>query len=147
MKLETYNIGRGELITTKKPCIIRIILGSCVSIILRNHATGIIIASHCFLPSHKYIDSYHDYFYVDSTYNKMLLTARQQPEHHTFSLYGGGYTHKLKNGMGKANYRLAKHLIMSGPIPLKRCIVGGKGGYRIILNTQEKSIEVTRLNL
>ncbi len=135
---------------------IETILGSCVSLTMRDPVTGHAAMCHCLLPSkpeHSSDSPHKDqrFHYVDTTVADMLSQFRARsipPSRLIIKLFGGANVLAMltdHRAIGSLNWQQARRSLEEQNLSVSAHDVGGKEGRRIIFETEDGSVMVKRL--
>jgi chemotaxis protein CheD len=135
---------------------IETILGSCVSLTMRDPVTGHAAMCHCLLPSkpdHSADGSYkrQRFHYVDTSIEDMLNEFRARsipPWRLEIKLFGGANVLAMlteSRAVGSLNWKQARRLLHEQNLSVSAHDVGGNTGRRIIFETEHGSVMVKRL--
>lgn len=139
----------GEMHVTLEEKFIVTLLGSCVSVCIRNKYTGAAAMNH-FLqdsaPPHGRVEGIGRFGDVSIRYLvESLLVYDEDIRHYQAKIFGGGAVveHlRFGNGIGKQNCIVAERILSEYGIHVVERDTGGETGRKIYFNTADFSVEV-----
>lgn len=148
--LKEHYLKPGEMYLTLEPCLITTILGSCLSVTMRNKHTGMSAICHAVMPSirdarNKDKARNDPFQYVDSALEWMLGQFEKnnvKPRDIEVKMFGGAALFPDKKPMkhdlsvGKRNVETAVKMLKKNRVSLTAWSVGGDKGRKLIFNTQ-----------
>lgn len=150
MFLTEYFLNPGELIFTKKPVIIKTVLGSCVAVVIYDRVNRFGGMCHYLLPestdqnrSTKYGD-----VAIPTLINKFYL-AGSEKKNLDVSILGGAFVifdHREVFFIGDRNIEIANRIINGNQLQIKLAQVGGESGRRVRFNTKNNELKVGLLS-
>jgi two-component system chemotaxis response regulator CheB len=135
----------GDSVVTRKPMRLATLLGSCVSVCLRNPFRRVAGMNHYMLP--EFVAGGEVGRYGDSSTGAMLKTLfalDADPSHYRAHIYGGGRVigHLGALGdIGARNIEVARKLLQQRGIVIDHEEVGGSRGRRLDFDTESGSIQ------
>jgi len=138
----------GEYHITKQPKFIATLLGSCVSICVRNMKNGSAGMNHFLHDIMPETDKTNIGRYGDSSTRYMiesLLKLDSCKKNYQAKIFGGGAVIKYLGigfGIGSKNIMIAKKILSEYSIPIIENRVGGKQGIKIYFNTSDFAVAV-----
>jgi chemotaxis protein CheD len=153
---ERIFLNPGDYYFAESATRIETILGSCVSLTMRDPVTGHAAMCHCLLPSKpdrspESIYKAQRFHYVDTSVEDMLnqFRARSIPPHRLeIKLFGGANVVEVlteNRAIGSLNWKQARRSLEEQNLSVSAHDVGGNAGRRIIFETEDGSVMVRRL--
>jgi two-component system chemotaxis response regulator CheB len=148
MAIEREFLLPGDYRATRKPKIYATLLGSCVSVCLRNRDTGYAAMNHYMLDTAPPAGTDDKGRYGNLSTKAIvdvLMRTDPRPSHYTAKLYGGAaVVSHLGSGthIGSRNVESAREVLKTAGIRIVDEDVGGKTGRRINFNTATGEVDV-----
>ncbi len=136
-----------EFHSTKKPMILNTLLGSCVSICLRNKSNGSASMNHFLLArGDDYKMKKEPGKYGLSSCIRIiqtLMTIDSNPSHYTAQIFGGAMVNDhlgFRNSIGDKNIEIAEEVLKKNRIRISNRNVGGLKGRKISFDTSSNKV-------
>ena len=151
-------LNPGDLYFGKGPARVATVLGSCVSVILRNPHDCYAAMCHCLLPRWKKTGmplpaDPELRRYVDTCIPLMLKMLEKHGGLDSIEakVFGGAYMFTSRNGVcvrhvGAENTAVALELLQRRSLPVASSDIGGNYGRKILFYTDTGEVRVRRLN-
>ncbi len=139
MILKEYYLNPGELIFSKKPVIIKTVLGSCVAVCIYDKLNGYGGMCHFLLPEsmENGLTTKYGNIAIKLLINK-FLKAGSEKKFLEASIVGGAFIifgEKEIFFIGDRNIEVATNIINRNKIHIKSADTGGERGKRVVFNT------------
>lgn len=149
MEIEEYFLNPGELIFSKKPIVIKTILGSCVAVVIHDKLNKIGGMCHFLLPQSQdgSINTKYGNIATRTLINK-FHNAGSQDASLEASVIGGAFIifdEKEIFFIGDRNAEIAAQILKDSGIPIKSVNTGGEYGRRVLFNTFSNQLIVQTL--
>jgi len=135
-KMKTHFLQPGCILVSDEPHVISTVLGSCVSVCLRDETALVAGMNHYVFPRPWSGQRTAQFGSLSLPLMLRLLLERgarlERLEAHVF---GGAENPQLGSSIGGNNVRLALELLASKHIVIRSCDVGGLRGRHVIFNT------------
>ncbi len=148
-KINEYFVNPGELLISKKPIVLKTVLGSCVSVCLFDKKKKMGSMCHYLLPicPNKNISStkYGD-IAIELMIKKMVHKYHSKIDNLQAYLIGGAsviFDERQIFFVGERNVEVAKKLLDKHKIPIIYSDILGEKGRRVIFNTANGEIKVS----
>ncbi len=148
----------GDVYFGSGPAVVETVLGSCLSIVLRNPLTGFAAMSHCMLPRGGAVEKAtasnpETYKYVDTCITVMLdlLEPHGGLASVEVKIFGGAdmfppSAAKRSGAIGAENAAVAMDLLQARNMRILRSDLGGNQGRKVRFDTRTGEVLVRRLN-
>lgn len=150
--LAEYFLNPGELIFSKKPIVIKTVLGSCVAVTLHDRIKGYGAMCHYLLPEapsdEQSSTKYGDVAIYTLLY-KFIKQNGSKREDLVASICGGAFIifdEREIFFIGDKNVDVATTILRKEKILIKQMYTGGDHGKRVLYNTQTNKIIVQSLD-
>jgi chemotaxis protein CheD len=141
----------GQLFAAAHRCEITTVLGSCVSVCLYDHATGVGGANHYLIPRHAVggLDTLRCGPSAIHALIECVVDLGARRDRLVAKVYGGAHVLKAISGerwlLGAANVEVARAALAAARIPLREMDVGGLRGRKLQFSTGDGSSRVKEL--
>lgn len=149
MSLPVQTINPGELYVSNEPCIIKTLLGSCVSVCLYNHSEQYGGMNHFMLPDTTAGNprSDTDYRFGDVSTRRLIsqmLEYDSNRDHLTVKLFGGGrvISSLSRSDIGQKNINSARNILASYDLSVSKEYVGMDNGIKLRFNTRTGTVKL-----
>ena len=142
----------GEIVLTANPRTITTVLGSCVSVALRDPASGLSAICHAVLPDSQAQPRclrYPDNYYVDAAVKRMLKEFASRgigSSRLQVSLLGGAAQNGGRFAVGHGNIQSALKVLAENNLSPDHLDVGGRQGRKVDFDTATGQVASRRLN-
>lgn len=137
----------GEFFVTKKPMLLRTVLGSCVSVCLYNRFNGHAAMNHFLIPSASYQEMQTDPGKCGKSSCEMIVQALMDADpnvsHYTAQVFGGANMFDLADSigdLGERNARIAEQVLTEYRIRIIHQETGGTKGRSIYFYTAKNIV-------
>lgn len=160
-EIRSLYLEAGKMVVTKKPSKIVTVLGSCVSVTLHHHVSGLSAICHALYSECPENGKETEYFmsdealkFVDCSIERMLrpfIMEGINPEEIEIKLFGGSEilnTNITKNSVlavGKKNVETALRVLEKNHLKIKARDTGGKAGRKLIFDTETGDVFVRKI--
>lgn len=151
MALEREFLLPADFRATRRPMLYATLLGSCVSVCLRNRHNGHAAMNHFMLdtsPNPEVGDKGRYGDLATALIIDVLFRADNNPNHYEAQVYGGAaVVSHLGSGVhiGQRNILVAHNVLAEYRIKITREAIGGTTGRRIYFNTESGDVEVKQV--
>lgn len=150
MELNTYFINPGELIFSKKPVIIRTVLGSCVGVVLYDKVKKFGGLVHYLLPESqdRQITTKYGDVALPTLINKFLNSGSNLSDLEAHVI-GGAFIIFDENEIffiGDRNIEIAQNILKANHIRIKSTQTGGEKGRRVYYDLSTNTLKVEVLD-
>ena len=149
LELPEYFINPGELIFTKKPVIIKTVLGSCVGVTIYDRVNAWAGMVHFLLPvsPDKTVSTKYGDVAVSTLINKFLNNGSERRNMEA-TVSGGSFI--IFDEMevffiGDRNIEVATNILKKNDIRIRFTNTGGEKGRKVIFNTLHNDVKVSLL--
>ena len=149
--MPNFFLKPGEILLTANPRTITTVLGSCVSVTLRDPASGLSAICHAVLPdsqAHPRSRRYPDSYYVDAAVRRMLKEFASRgigSSRLQISLLGGAAQNGGRFAVGHGNIQSALKVLAEHNLSPNHIDVGGRQGRKVDFDTATGQVASRRL--
>ncbi len=150
-ELKEYFLNPGELVFSKKPVVLKTILGSCVGVTIYNKSTKWGGMCHYLLPespSDEQSNSKYGNIAIYTLLYKFIKQNDAKREDLVASIIGGAFIifdEKEIFFIGDRNIDIATNILRKEKIFIKQMYTGGDHGKKVYFNTQSNKLIVQTL--